>query len=199
MDPSRLPSRVRGRLGAEPGLRAIGAVADYSSLVSQSTEGVNVLDHMRGHARSRGTIIVLVALGVALTACGSGSATARNKGTATQTEASNRPASRLLTPAAFEAAVAQPDRVTINVHIPFVGAISGTDEFLPYNQIPAEASQLPAARSTPLAVYCRSGRMSAMAVRELAARGYYDIVELSGGMEAWTASGRSLLSTRAPS
>ena len=43
------------------------------------------------------------------------------------------------------------------------------------------------------AVYCRSGRMSAIAVRELARLGYGTIVELRGGMVAWEASGRRLL------
>ena len=40
-----------------------------------------------------------------------------------------------------------------------------------------------------MAIYCRSGTMSAAAAPVLAELGYDDIVELDGGMVAWTASG----------
>lgn len=36
-----------------------------------------------------------------------------------------------------------------------------------------------------MAVYCRSGSMSATAVETLARLGYEDIVELDGGMVKW--------------
>jgi rhodanese-related sulfurtransferase len=38
-----------------------------------------------------------------------------------------------------------------------------------------------------------SGNMSAIAGRELLALGYTDVIELDGGMQAWQASGRTLL------
>ncbi len=79
----------------------------------------------------------------------------------------------------------------------FEGAIPGTDLMVAYDRVRTDLARLPANRSTPLAIYCRSGRMSAIAARELATLGYTDIVELDGGMDAWTASGRRLLS-RAP-
>ena len=60
-----------------------------------------------------------------------------------------------------------------------------------FDQI-AESSDLPADRSTPLAIYCRSGNMSAAAVNDLEALGFNDIVELEGGFNAWVASGRPL-------
>ena len=41
--------------------------------------------------------------------------------------------------------------------------------------------------------YCKSGRMSAEAAATLQELGYTDIVELSGGMDAWIADGRQLL------
>jgi len=105
--------------------------------------------------------------------------------------------SRLLDPGRFAAAVAEQRRVTINVHVPFEGAIPGTDLMIPYDRVGADHGRLPADRATPLAIYCRSGRMSAIAARELAGLGYTDIVELAGGMDAWAASGRQLL-LRAP-
>lgn len=68
----------------------------------------------------------------------------------------------------------------------------GTDLAIPFDQIAARKSELPAL-TTPLAVYCRSGRMSAIAVQTLSGLGYTDVVELEGGMIAWEAAGRPLL------
>lgn len=103
-------------------------------------------------------------------------------------------ASRLVDPAGFAAAVAEPGRVTINVHVPFEGDIPGTDLSLPYDQVEARAADLPAP-GTPLAIYCRSDRMSTIAAPVLASLGYSDIVELDGGMQAWSAAGRRVLPT----
>ena len=94
---------------------------------------------------------------------------------------------------AFEAALANPDAVVINVHVPYEGEIEGTDLFLQYDRI--DAASLPADRSTPLVVYCRSGSMSAEALITLAGLGYTSIVELEGGMNAWRKSGRQIASS----
>ena len=99
--------------------------------------------------------------------------------------------SKLVSPAAFEQRVATAGVVTINVHVPNEGSIAGTDLTIPFDQI-STSHELPADRGTPLAVYCRSGNMSADAVSDLAALGYTDIVELAGGFNAWTATGRTL-------
>lgn len=100
--------------------------------------------------------------------------------------------SRLLEPPEFAAEVARSGVVTINVHVPDEGSLPGTDAAIPYDRIEASRAELPA-KSTPLAVYCRSGSMSAIAARTLAALGFKRISELAGGMEAWQASGRRLL------
>ena len=99
---------------------------------------------------------------------------------------------RLLDPTEFAAAIAG-DRVTINVHVPDQGSLPGTDLALPFDQITARAAELPPDRSTPLAIYCMTGTMSAIAGPELTALGYTDVVELRGGMQAWQAAGRPLL------
>ena len=104
-------------------------------------------------------------------------------------------AAKLLASEAFAAAVADPARVTVNVHVPDEGSIEGTDLWIPYDQIAVKRSELPDP-STPLAVYCRSGRMSATAVETLAELGYADVVELKGGMIAWEEAGRPLLPPR---
>ncbi len=111
---------------------------------------------------------------------------------ATGARAQTAAAVRLLDPAEFAAAIAG-DRVTINVHVPDEGSLPGTDLAVPFDRITAEAAQLPQDRGTPLAIYCMTGNMSAIAGPELTALGYTDIVELRGGMEAWQADGRQLL------
>lgn len=91
----------------------------------------------------------------------------------------------------FAARIEAPGVVTINVHTPDEGSIAGTDLTIAFDQI-AGSSDLPVDRNTPLAVYCRSGNMSADAVDDLETLGYTDIVELDGGFNAWEASGRPL-------
>ena len=100
----------------------------------------------------------------------------------------------MLDPAAFAAAVQTPGTTTINVHVPYAGDVPGTDLSIPFDRIGAETAQLPADHHAPLALYCRTGPMSADAARTLAGQGYTDIVELSGGMNAWVGSGRALVS-----
>ena len=99
--------------------------------------------------------------------------------------------SQLVAPAAFAATVDRPGVVTVNVHVPHGEDIPGTDLVIPFDRITA-SPELPTDRSTPLAIYCRSGNMSATAARDLRAMGYTHIVELDGGYDAWLASGRSM-------
>lgn len=97
-----------------------------------------------------------------------------------------------VSPLEFERAIAGGERVMINVHVPYEGEIAGTDLSIPFDQIEAQSGLLPSDRSIPLAVYCRSDRMSAIAAQSLSRLGYDDIVELDGGMHAWEQSGRAL-------
>lgn len=109
-----------------------------------------------------------------------------------QKEALPASAARLVDPGEFAAAIAEPDRLAVNVHVPFEGDIPGTDLSIPFDQIAAQADRLPADRDTPLAIYCRSGPMSTVAAQALRDLGYTDVVELRGGMRAWQAEGRAL-------
>jgi rhodanese-related sulfurtransferase len=98
---------------------------------------------------------------------------------------------RLLAPVAFATAMAAPDRLVINVHVPAEEVeLDGTDLTMAFDDI--DPDTLPADRSTPLAVYCQSGSMSESAVEELIEMGFTDIAELDGGTQAWIASGRTL-------
>lgn len=134
-------------------------------------------------------MVSLICLTVAgLTACWSG--VDEPDPVSSPSTAARADSGRLLPPAEFAAAMAEPARVTINVHVPFEGNLDGTDRMIPYNEISAQAAQLPADRATPLAIYCLSGRMSVDAMQALLALGYTDVVDLRGGMRAWVADGR---------
>ncbi|MHB0868621.1 MAG: rhodanese-like domain-containing protein [Chloroflexota bacterium] len=77
----------------------------------------------------------------------------------------------------------------VNVHIPYEGELAGTELFIPYNQIEANLSKLPADRNARIVLYCRSGSMSAIAARDLVKRGYTDVWNLDGGMIGWKQAG----------
>lgn len=83
--------------------------------------------------------------------------------------------------------------VLLNVHVPYEGEIPGTNISVPYNEIALSRADLPQNLGTPLLVYCRSGRMSAIAGKELLRMGYRNVTDLQGGMLAWEATGKPLL------
>ena len=98
-----------------------------------------------------------------------------------------------LDPAEFAVAVADPRTYVVNVHVPDEGSIPGTDAAIPYDKLRDRTSRLPADRAAPLAIYCKTGRMSSEAATTLRELGYTTIVELRGGMDTWRADGRDLL------
>jgi phage shock protein E len=85
------------------------------------------------------------------------------------------------------------DFTLVNVKTPYIGEIDGTDLYIPYDQISARATQLPADKSAKILVYCRSGVESAQAAQALLNLGYTNVWNLDGGMNAWQTSGRTLV------
>ena len=108
--------------------------------------------------------------------------------TATTAEESS---ARLVGVDEFAERVGEPDVLTVNVHVPDEGQLPGTDLAIPFDEI-SDSEALPSALDTPLAIYCKSGNMSADAVDDLVVLGYTNVVELDGGFDAWVEAGRRL-------
>ena len=85
------------------------------------------------------------------------------------------------------------DFTLINVHIPYEGELPQTDDFVPYNEIEANADRLPADKGAKIVVYCRSGSMSAIAAQTLVDMAYNNVYNLTAGMQEWQADGYELL------
>jgi rhodanese-related sulfurtransferase len=98
-----------------------------------------------------------------------------------------------LSPDTLAAKLKAKDFTLLNVKTPYLGEIAGTDLYIPYTDLTARSSELPANKAAPVVVYCRSGHESAIAAQTLLNLGYTNILNLDGGMDAWTASGRQLV------
>jgi len=98
-----------------------------------------------------------------------------------------------ISPAELAGMLEQKDFVLINTHVPYEGEIEQTDLFLPFDQAAASIDRLPADKAAKIVVYCRSDRMSRIAVDEWAKAGYTNLYNLDGGFEAWEAAGYPLL------
>lgn len=96
-----------------------------------------------------------------------------------------------ITPVELNTMLKNKDFVFINVHIPFAGDIANTDLSIPYDQIgaPENLLRLPVDKNAKIVFYCRSGRMSEIAAKELVSLGYTNIWNLTGGMVEWEQAG----------
>ena len=136
--------------------------------------------------------MTVVAIGLATAAC-AGVEPATSTPRSDSAAAADAATVASLPPAEFATVLADDEVVVINVHVPDEGSIAGTDAAIPYDEVRARSAELPQDLDAPVAVYCKSGRMSAEAVAVLRDLGYTDVVELRGGMDAWAADDRELL------
>lgn len=136
----------------------------------------------------------MIVTAVMTAACSPGtSGTESGGGGGSPTASSPALAYTALDPAQFAAVAEDETAYVVNVHVPDEGSIAGTDEAIPYDEVRDRAAEFPQSRSARIAVYCQTGRMSTEAAATLAHLGYTDVIELSGGMQAWEAAGRDLL------
>lgn len=80
----------------------------------------------------------------------------------------------------------------VNTHIPYEGEISPTDAYIPFDQTAQRLDEYPTAKNAKIVLYCRSGRMSTIAVAVLVKAGYTNVWELDGGMIDWEKAGYKL-------
>lgn len=98
------------------------------------------------------------------------------------TEPTDRWKDRLeTTPGAFILDVRTPQEYAAG-HIP-------NSTLIPHTDIRSRAEELPADKSTPMFVYCRSGSRSTAASETLAELGYTNIVNMRGGFPDWARAG----------
>jgi rhodanese-related sulfurtransferase len=98
-----------------------------------------------------------------------------------------------ITPDTLASMLDHKDFTLLNVKTPYIGEIAGTDLYIPYTNLTSRAAQLPTDKGARIVVYCRSGNESAIASQTLLDLGYTNILNLDGGMAAWTASGRAIV------
>jgi rhodanese-related sulfurtransferase len=97
-----------------------------------------------------------------------------------------------LSPQEFDKIIANDSVFVVNVHTPYYGKIEGTDLVIEdWRNIENYLDEFPE-DSKAVAVYCRSGSMSAEVAEKLRERGY-KVYDLDGGMNAWVESGRELI------
>ncbi len=85
------------------------------------------------------------------------------------------------------------DFTFINVHTPYEGEIEKTDTFIPFDKVVENAGSLPKDKNAPIILYCKTGRMSTIALETVQKLGYTNVKQLAGGMEAWQSSGGKLI------
>jgi phage shock protein E len=93
-----------------------------------------------------------------------------------------------LAPADLSSMLENKDFFLVNVHVPYEGELPMTDAIIPFDEIGSRLAKLPRPDAN-IVLYCRTGRMSEVALQTLSAAGYSNLSELEGGFEAWRSAG----------
>lgn len=145
--------------------------------------------------RSNWLIVLILSLAIGLLAgCTQSPATVASTSTAPMTAATSvsgesEPTAEIRKVTADEALAIlkdQPNAVLLDVRTEAEfaeGHIAGAQQ-LAVEELLDRTDELPADKSTPIVVYCRSGRRSALAAEQLAGLGYTTIYDL-GGITSW--------------
>lgn len=98
-----------------------------------------------------------------------------------------------VSPAELRAMLDRKDFFFVNVHVPYEGEIERTDAFVPFTEVEKQLHLFPQARDARILLYCRTGRMSDIAAREMVRLGYTNLWHLKGGFVAWEKAGYLLI------
>ena len=171
IDIRNLPSSARSKGSiSEHELRNLQSrfLVCWKALVSNTQES-SILDMRKPF------FLFLLLLPVVLAGCGS--------------QGKVEPTITTLAPAEFAKIISNDDVFVIDTHIPEQEHIKGTNAFIAYDTLLQNKDKLPSDKNTPVAVYCRSGSMSAEATKTLQQMGYTRIYDLAGGTNAWRENG----------
>lgn len=134
------------------------------------------------------SLVALTLLALILVGCSDG-----DSATTTSAAPSAGPGYTNITPAELAAMLENKDFVFINTHVPYEGEIEQTDLFIDFERAAELVTELPADKGAKIVAYCRSDRMSTIAVEEWAKAGYTNLYNLEGGFVAWEEAGYELL------
>lgn len=134
--------------------------------------------------KAKATYLTLMLLGLLMTACESNPANQSTDNEAAQAELT----SEVVSPEAFEGLMeTHPNAQLVDVRTPeevAQGRIAGAVNYNIMGEgFTEQVKQLDPTQ--PVLLYCRSGRRSANAARQLAAMGFKQVYDLEGGIIAW--------------
>jgi len=157
-------------------------------MVVAATAGRGELMVMRSKRNWLAALLAVGVLGTVVALSDSGPMVAKRMANGPRPEPAAT-ATAKITSSQLKAMLSRKDFFLVNVHVPYEGEIEKTDAFIPYDKIPENLGKLPKDRDAEIVVYCRTGRMSALAQRELRGLGYTRVFDLSGGMKDWARRG----------